>query len=1295
MKIKTILLFILLMLSNYSLFAQSNIQKEVSLNWETASASFLSDSSLAFSFEDASYDLEKHSLPIFSTRIALNQKGPVNALITKATYSSIDQTISQSDNELLANDIVIESNLTLVRGKAFARVGFIPLRINPISQKIEKLESFTIEIEQEPELTSNNSRELSYADNSVLSQGSFYKISVKEDGIYKIDYQFLNDSLDININDIQCNNIRIYGNGGGMLPQNSSADRVDDLIENPIEVVDQNGNNQFDNNDYILFYGQSPHVWTYNGFTKSYQHQFNKYSNENYYFLNFDIGAGERITEASTIDNHNVSTNSYDYHAFHESQVKNLLFSGRNWVGEEFSATNDQSFSFASPNRITSEPISINTSLVGRIPSGATAGAGFDVFINNEEVKTVKFESVNFTSEEGSYAKNKKLDTLKSLSNNNDVTIRLNFSDGGNNNSVGWLDYIEVNTRNQLKLSNSQLTFRDQESVGSGNIVQYTIEGNNIRVWEVSDLSNIRQMNLSSSGNQNTFVNNAESLREYIAFNGSSYLSPQAIGLIETQNLHEISYPDYLIITHPLFIDQANQLADFHRDYSDLEVKVVNIFHIYNEFSSGRQDISAIRNYAKMVYDRGLANNQEPFKYLLLMGDASYDFKGLKNDNTNFVPTFESLESFYGTGTYCTDDYYALLDDDEGDSMNTNLHGLDIGIGRFPVATANEAQGIVNKIIHYKSYESQGDWINNITFVADDPDKRSNGTFSNIHYKDAESHAILIDDSLKTYNIDKIYLDAYEQVSTSGGGRYPNVNEAISRKIFSGTAIVNYTGHGGPNSWTQERILDIPTIQSWTNIDKLPLFITATCSFSKYDDPDQISGGEHLLLNPNGGCIAIVTTVRLVYANENRKINRSYLREQFTKDSQGRVPTFGEALMNGKNNSESGATNNRKFVLLGDPALRLNFPQHNIRTTHINGQSIENADTLKALSKVTIRGQIENQDGELLNDFNGIVYPTLFEKESDVITLGNDLSFEATPNIIDTVIDTFKLQKNAIFKGKASVENGEFEFSFIVPKDILLDYGNGRLNYYAHTPDLVDAHGYNEEIMVGGLSDSFEDDQDGPQVDVFLNDENFVFGGLTNESPLLIVKLFDENGINTVGSGIGHDITATLDDDNQNSFSLNEYYNAELNSYQEGQAEFPLSQLAPGQHTLTVKAWDVYNNSGKGYTEFVVAESAELALDHVLNYPNPFTDHTSFWFEHNRPGDLLKVKVRIYTISGQVIKTIERELATDGTRVDDIHWDGLDDFGNRIGRGTYVYQLNVEGSDGNQVQAIEKLVILK
>ncbi len=1294
MKIKTILLSTILMLSSYFLFAQVSIQKEVSLNWETETASFLSDSSLLFTFDDASYDLAKHSLPIFKTRIALNQKGPINALITRATYSSIDNTISQSDNELLANDIVIESNLTIVRGEAFARVGFIPLRINPISQKIEKLESFVIEIEQSTDLNTNN-RELNYTDNSVLSQGSFYKFSVKEDGIYKINYQFLNDSLDININDIQCSNIRVYGNGGGMLPQNSSAERADDLVENPIEVFDQNNNNLFDEDDYILFYGQGPHAWSYDEFTKSFLHQFNKYSNENYYFLNFDLGTGKRISEAATIDNHNVSTSSYNYHAFHESQVKNLLFSGRNWVGEEFSATNDQSFSFSSPNRITTEPISINTALVGRIPSGATANAGFNIFINNEELKTVKFESVNFTSEEGSYAKSKIIDTLKSFSNNNEVNIRLTFSDGGNNNSVGWLDYIEVNTRNQLKLSNSQFTFRDQESVGSGNVVKYNIEGSNIRVWEVSDIGNIRQMNLSNSGNQNSFVNNAETLREYIAFNGSSYLSPNAVGLIESQNLHEVSYPDYLIITHPSFTAQANQLADFHRDYSGLEVKVANISHIYNEFSSGRKDISAIRNYAKMIYDRGLANNQEPLKYLLLIGDASYDFKGLKSNNSDLVPTFESLESFSGTGTYCTDDYYALLDDNEGDNMHNNQQGLDIGIGRFPITTVNEAQGIVNKIIHYKSYESQGDWINNFTFVADDPDKRSNGTFSNIHFKDAESHAVFIDDSLKTYNIDKIYLDAYEQESTSGGGRYPNVNEAISRKIFSGTAIMNYTGHGGPNSWTQERILDIPTIQSWNNIDKLPLFITATCSFSKYDDPDQISGGEHLLLNPNGGCIAIVTTVRLVYANENRKINRSYLSAQFTRNEQGQIPTFGEALMNGKNKTESGVLNNRKFVLLGDPALRLNYPQHKIRTTHVNGQSIENADTIKALSKVTIRGQIEDTNGVILEDFNGIVYPTLFEKRSDGITLGNDLSFDATPSHINSVIDTFKLQKNAIFKGKASVENGQFEFNFIVPKDIVLEYGNGRLNYYAHTPDLIDAHGYNEEIKVGGLSNSFDDDQDGPEVEVFLNDDNFVFGGLTNESPLLIVKLFDENGINTVGSGIGHDITGVLNDDNQNSFSLNEYYNAELNSYQKGQVEFPMSQLPPGQHTLTIKAWDVYNNSGKGYTEFVVAESAELALDHVLNYPNPFTDQTSFWFEHNRPGDLLKIKVRIFTISGQVIKTIEKELATDGTRVDDIHWDGLDDFGNRIGRGTYVYQLNVEGSDGNKVQAIEKLVILK
>ncbi len=688
---------------------------------------------------------------------------------------------------------------------------------------------------------------------------------------------------------------------------------------------------------------------------------------------------------------------------------------------------------------------------------------------------------------------------------------------------------------------------------------------------------------------------------------------------------------------------------------------------------------------AKMFYDRATNNGQNPFKYLQLVGDASYDYKSIKESpesNTNFIPTYQSRSSYNGHDTYCTDDYFGLLDASEGQTIDNNTSKLDIAVGRLPVTTLAQANAVVDKLIHYKSEASRGDWLNNMTFIADDPDSG----LQNTHFNDAEHHTHLIDSTQQQYNIDKIYLDAFEQVNTSGESRYPTVTEAISRKIFSGTAIVNYAGHGGPNSWTQERILDIPTILSWENLDKLPLFITATCSFSRYDDPALTSGGEELLLNPNGGCFGIVTTVRLVYAYSNKTLNNQFLQAMYNTES-GQYPTVGEAMRVGKNNSVgANANNNRKFILLGDPAITMNFPKHKIRTLSINGASLEQPDTLRALQRVTVVGQVEDNAGNLLTDFNGTVYPTVFDRKLRLSTLGNDYPSQ---------IAEFDLQKNAIFKGAASVNNGSFEFSFVVPKDISFQVGDGRISYYAKTDNMDDASGYTNALKVGGIDPNFEPDEQGPEIDIYLNDRNFVFGGLSNDEPLLIVDLFDENGINTVGTGIGHDIASILNENSQSKTILNDYYQAELDNYQQGSIEFPMSKLDPGRHSLEVSAWDVYNNSGKALTEFLVAESADLALEHVLNYPNPFTDQTAFWFEHNYPGQPLNVQIQIYTLSGKVIKTINREIMSKGTRISDITWDGKDEYGNKIGRGVYIYKLNVQAGDNQSVNKLEKLVILK
>ncbi|MFM7079333.1 MAG: type IX secretion system sortase PorU, partial [Bacteroidota bacterium] len=654
----------------------------------------------------------------------------------------------------------------------------------------------------------------------------------------------------------------------------------------------------------------------------------------------------------------------------------------------------------------------------------------------------------------------------------------------------------------------------------------------------------------------------------------------------------------------------------------------------------------------------------------------------------------QSLNSISLIRSYVSDDFFGFLDINEGDWDDNVTDLLDIGIGRFPVKSIEEARLVVNKTIDYATpgtvpdvastcsgtnTTSLGDWRNVICFIADDED-------SGLHLNQSNGLATYIRNSQPVFNIDKIFIDAYNQVSTPGGQRYPTVNDAINKRMDKGALVINYTGHGGETGWTAERILDNSMVRSWKNNRKLPLFITATCEFSRYDDPGRTSTGELVLIESEAGGVALMTTTRLVYAAQNGVLN-SVMMSNLFNEVNGQLQRLGDVYVTVKNDNSvlAGGINPRNFSLLGDPALMLSVPKYEVATTAIDGSvPVPNGDTLSALRKVTISGEVR-QNGQLLQGFNGIVYPTVFDKEEVISTLANDPS---------SPVINFSLRKNAIYRGKASVNNGSFSFTFVVPRDIAYNIGRGRISYYAHN-GTDDAAGYYDSLLVGGSYSGATTDNQGPEVKLFLNDEKFVFGGLTDPNPKILAMVADSNGVNTVGNGIGHDITATLDDDPNQIFTLNDYYESDLDDYTKGRVVFPLNGLSEGKHSLKFKVWDIHNNSSEAVTEFVVAESAELALERVLNYPNPFTTKTSFFFEHNRPCGNLEVQVQVFTVSGKLIKTINQVVGCEGYRYDGVTWDGRDDFGDPIGRGVYVYRLKIRDESGAVADKYEKLVLLK
>ena len=745
---------------------------------------------------------------------------------------------------------------------------------------------------------------------------------------------------------------------------------------------------------------------------------------------------------------------------------------------------------------------------------------------------------------------------------------------------------------------------------------------------------------------------------------------------------------DYLIITPRFLQNQAEQLAAVNREKNNLNVKVVTLESIYQEFSSGMQDIAGVRNFVKYVYDNASDPNKR-LRYLCMFGDASFDYKNRIPNNTNIAPSWYSINSFSLTNSFISDDFYGMMDNNEG-AMN-NSDKLDIAVGRILVETPQRAQDMVNKIKSYYSKEAYGNWRNNFLLISDDIDKLSDKTLQ-------ETTDFVADDVRQAkpfLNVTKIHTDAYQQETSSGGDRYPQVNDAIFDALEVGAVAVNYFGHGGEDGLALERIFDKINAQELKNPNKLNCFVTLTCEYTKFDNPLRDTAGEFLYWNKNGGAISLISTTRQIFISVGVQFTTTLSQYLFDYNNTQNI-SMAEALRLTKNNP--GVTNNtqrRLVFFIGDPAMKLPLAAPDIIVTKLNDEDIAaTTQELQALSAAKIEGYVADNQGAILSDYSGTLTATIFDKNIQRSTLGND----GTSENGQLIIMDFETMGEVIFRGQATVENGVFEINFIVPKDISIPVGNGKISLYSKTENpLTDQRGYSFDVKIGGVNLNAPEDNTGPNIQLFMNDESFVSGGITNESPTLLVKLFDENGINTA-SGVGHDIVATLDGDETNPFILNDYYVTDPDTYQSGSLSYPFRDLSPGLHTLTLKAWDVYNNASTKEIQFVVFDQNQsLELKNVLNYPNPFINYTEFWFNHNS-SDLLNVTIQIFTVSGKLIKTINTQTNT-GSGVSslsrDITWDGTDDFGHKVGKGVYVYKLNVKASTtGLAAEKIEKLVIL-
>lgn len=1097
----------------------------------------------------------------------------------------------------------------------------------------------------------------SYAQ-SALKTGEWIQVSVTESGIYKISYE---DLQSWGFSNIQY--VSIYGNGAGEISTMNGNSTPDTLHEIAIDAH-FGSDNIFNSGDFILFYAQGPDTWSFDSKNKQFSHSKHTYSNKNYYYVTTNKKHTQNITTIATpTETATQNITSYDNLQFYEKDENRPLATGRNAFE---SISNSKSVTFSIPNIVTTEVAKVTISAAARHSSNST----ISVSANNDVIGSLSYSSA--TTNKPFAIISTKTFSFSPTSTSITITAKPNFSGAS---SRAYLDYIELHSRCSLKMTNNeQLQFRDCNSIKENTIGKFIISSNSeTSIWNITNPDNPQIVASDFQNNTTSFVANTNNLQEYIAFS-SSFKSVTFEEKIKNQDILSDKNVDMIIVANDIFTDYANQIAQLHEQIDGFTVKVVSQQEICTEFSAGRKDIGALRNYFRYIYK----TSHQKLKYVLLFGDAIYtndiDLNGAK------LFTFETKESLNEDLSLCTDDFFALLDDNSGVKGNDTFVGnMSISIGRFPVNTKKEAQIVVDKTINYTTNRDyHGDWQNYLCFLADDANENQT-----MHMEDADLLCEMIEKDHPQFNFDKIYADAYTQIRSSAGERYPDVVTAIFERMQKGCLIFNYSGHGNETRMMAEYAIDATSITTWKNKNKLPLFVAAACNTAHFDF-DGVSLGEKILLQKDGGGIAMISATRYSYSSSNYELCNQFYSVIFEKDSLNNNRTIGEALKIAKEQTKSDLYQNKRiYTLLGDPALRLNIPTYSVVVDSINGKKASDfSDLIKAYSIISIKGHIADKNGTLDENYSGTLSIKLFDKKQSISTLGND----------GNDIYTFNSYTNILFQGLASIEDGYYEFSAIVPEDIYYYNGKGKLSLFAYN-DSIQAFGYYNNLTINGSELVTDDDFEGPEIQIYLNDTNFVAGNITNENPMLVLDVFDNSGINISNASIGHDILLILDDDDSNPIVLNDFYYSKINSYQSGSLQYQFNNLSEGEHNLKILVWDTKNNVSEAELSFVVTNSQTIKLKDLHNFPNPMTNYTTFHFNHNQTGLETKVIIRIYDIKGNLVHKIEQDYSPSGYINKSLSWDGKSANNSPMQNGIYPYSIEIQTDNGEKIYGEQKILL--
>ena len=1223
-----LLLFCGLLIVNFNSWSTDFHRK---INWTQKSQNVGSSVNALLDFE-GSVIVDRSRLPYWVGSFNLNAPNS-EVFVTDEIFEPIANS-QITLNDSVGSELRYNTEIGTTSGHSVLRLTIFPfVRRN---NQIEKLVEFTVSVKENPNLLKSASSAYQWKTTSVLASGKWIKIKTKDKGIYKITFDQLKSWGFSNPDQVS-----MCGNGGYMLPVLNKDTRFDDLDSYPILKGKDN-----DSKDCLFFYSTGNIRINEDATTGILTHKQNYYSAETYFYLS-DQGTPKTISKAAELtDNSGKTINTFANYAFYEKEAVNKLSSGSQWFGEEFSPGVSQTANLTLDNPDLTKSAQFVVSAIAR----SSASSSMNVTVNGTSMSNILFSALNVVDPTSDFA-DLQISKFSGLAPSKNIQVKMTYS-ASNSSSNAWLDYVSVNYQSTLNMNSDVYSFRGKGADGTTQVSEFVLSGASAttRIFDVTDFNNTFEVPAIYLDGQLKFKSNSAITHEYVAFNpGGTIPAPELVGTIANQNLHAADLSEMIIVSNSELVSAADSLAEFHRTTDGMTVQVVTPDVIYNEFSGGLPDPSGLRNYFRMCYDIGKLSGKNTLKYILLMGDGSYDNRNIREKNHNLLPTFQSDNSLSPTESFVTDDFFVFLDQDEGGSQGI----VDLGIGRIPAGTNDVAESVIAKIKNYYQQKSMGNWRNVVTFIADDED-------FNVHMDSAESIANFVNKTYPAFFTDKIYLDAYKQLSTSGGEKYPDVTAAINNRVKQGTLVMNYTGHANEKSLAAEGVLDIGIIKSWNNYNRLPIFVTATCEFSRFD-ADETSAGEEILFSPLGGGVGLFSTTRLVYSGANSTLNKAFFKYIFEKDEQGHNLRLGDVMQKAKAAANTG-TNQLNFTLLADPAMRLTNPNYQVKTISIDGKSVEKqADTIQTLSVVTVKGYVTDNKGAKLTSFNGEIIPTVYDKALQVETLGNA---GQTPM-------NYTVQNNIIYKGLASVKNGEFEFSFFVPKDISYKIDKGKILYYAYN-ETIDAQGYFDGFYVGGASNNAITDTKGPDVGLFLNSDLFKDGDQVSASSVLIANISDDTGINTSGTGIGHDITAVLDDDYSNIMVLNDYFQADKDKYTSGKIIFPLTGLAEGEHIIRLKVWDVLNNSSEVEIRFVVKD--DFRIETVNCYPNPMYEQTKFMFTHNQPDESFKVTLEVFSSSGTRMDVFETTVGSSGTESLPFTWTPADRLV-KMKPGVYIYRL--------------------